>query len=392
MAERTISVNALPAKTYRFLQVNDSSLMLPEGLAQYRDAWAPLRIVRLPAQVPPGKSVEKTDAAAREDSFGASAAENTGLTLTRVPFAALPEQLRGISGGMGPAVDALYREQGIETAVLTVDSFGSTVLLPTEIVCGTSALASLGIHMRKASEAAVILDITGGAEGCAQARSFFGLSIRVLAEEGATLHLICVQRLGQRVTHFLDVGGLCGSGVVDMTTLTLGGGSNHLGVHLTLTGDGAQFRNGSGYYCRGNSTLDINYVADQQGTNTKSDMIFRGVLDDHARKTWRGTIDFKSGSAGSVGDEQEDTLLLSPEVVNRCVPVILCGEEDVEGRHGATIGQLSEEMLFYMSSRGYSAEEARRLIVQARLKSVAREIPDERLRWEVEQWIEREVG
>ena len=71
--------------------------------------------------------------------------------------------------------------------------------------------------------------------------------------------------------------------------------------------------------------------------------------------------------------------------------MILCAEEDVEGLHGATIGQLSEDMLFYMRSRGYSDEEARRIIVQATLRSVAELIPDEKLRWEVGQWIERNV-
>ena len=121
-------------------------------------------------------------------------------------------------------------------------------------------------------------------------------------------------------------------------------------------------------------------------------MIFRGVLTDHAAKTWRGTIDFKTGSSGSVGDEQEDTLMLSSHVRNSSVPVILCAEEDVDGRHGASIGRLSEEMLFYMSARGYTEEEARRLIVQARLRSIAREIPESKLRWEVEQWIEREIA
>ena len=84
--------------------------------------------------------------------------------------------------------------------------------------------------------------------------------------------------------------------------------------------------------------------------------------------------------------------MLSPHVRNSSVPVILCAEEDVDGRHGATIGQLSEEMLFYMSSRGIAEEEARRMIVQARLKSIAREIPESRLRWEIEQWIEKEIA
>ena len=131
----------------------------------------------------------------------------------------------------------------------------------------------------------------------------------------------------------------------------------------------------------------MNYVADQMGKKTVSNMIFRGVLLDEAVKTFRGTLDFKSGSTGSVGDEQEDTLLLSPDVINRTMPVILCGEEDVDGRHGASIGQLGDDTLFYMESRGIDEEAAKKLMIRARMESIARMIPDEAIIVRIQQFI-----
>ena len=117
-------------------------------------------------------------------------------------------------------------------------------------------------------------------------------------------------------------------------------------------------------------------------------MKFKGVLMDKASKSFRGTIDFKTGSSGSTGDEQEDALLLSEDVINKTMPVILCQEEDVEGRHGATIGQLGEDLLFYMQSRGIDADEAKRIMIKARLESVARLIPDQEIKQQTLYYIQ----
>jgi Fe-S cluster assembly scaffold protein SufB len=143
-----------------------------------------------------------------------------------------------------------------------------------------------------------------------------------------------------------------------------------------------------GYLCRDDHELDINYVSDHRGKKTEALMQFKGVLMDNASKTFRGTIDFKNGSSGSVGDEQEDALLLSEDVINKTMPVILCQEEDVDGRHGATIGQLGEDILFYMQSRGIDEEEAKRIMIKARLESVARMIPDEEIVQKVQYYIQ----
>ena len=85
-------------------------------------------------------------------------------------------------------------------------------------------------------------------------------------------------------------------------------------------------------------------MALHEGKKTQSNMQAGGVLRDHAFKLYRGTIDFKWGAKGAVGNEKEDVLLLSNDVVNQTIPLILCAEEDVEGNHGATIGKLDDEL------------------------------------------------
>ena len=74
--------------------------------------------------------------------------------------------------------------------------------------------------------------------------------------------------------------------------------------------------------------------------------------------------------------EVQDQLLLGDGVVNQTIPLILCGEEDVEGNHGATIGRLDEKMLFYLASRGIPEEAARSLLARARIEAVVDLLPE----------------
>ena len=369
---KSVPVNRLPMPTYRFLKVNEAELPLPEGAVTCKD---PLAGIDLPE----------------------------GLRVTAGTFAGMEEALREIPTGMGEEADRIFAQAGCPASVLSVQAgvqAAEPVILPVTATVGVSSLAAVTVRAEEDAALEIVIDLTCDAAGCAAARSFFGMSLRILAGDRARVKLVVIRRFGAPMSDLIDLGIRCGEdAAVEYSALSLGvrggskaGAGSFQGVLATLAGDRSSFIDHTGYYAGGHGLLDMNIIADHRGRDTRSDMIFRGVLDDHAKKIWRGTLDFKSGAAGSAGNEQEDTLMLSPSVHNSSVPLILCGEEDVDGRHGATIGQLSDEILFYMSSRGYTAEEARRLIVQARLKSVAREIPDAKLRWEVEQWIEREIA
>ena len=69
--------------------------------------------------------------------------------------------------------------------------------------------------------------------------------------------------------------------------------------------------------------------------------------------------------------------MLGDGVVNKTVPLILCAEENVVGNHGATIGELDEDTLFYFESRGISAAEVENIMARAAIERLARTLEDE---------------
>ena len=130
------------------------------------------------------------------------------------------------------------------------------------------------------------------------------------------------------------------------------------------------------YYLTGENVLDMNYAVTHIGKNSHSETFVNGALDGECKKIFRGTIDLQNGASGSSGAETENVLLLSDNVENKTMPVILCSEEDVRGEHGATIGDLSDDTLFYFESRGISESEAKSLLKNSIADSFCREVGD----------------
>ncbi|MCQ2598010.1 MAG: SufD family Fe-S cluster assembly protein [Treponema sp.] len=213
---------------------------------------------------------------------------------------------------------------------------------------------------------------------------------KCLAEENSKIHLCKVQLLPEGFCHVDSTENVCGENAkIKFTELQLGADSVYTGVHTNLSEYKAAYKSDTAYYRKGNQKIDMNYVCAHgpKGKKSECSMAVAGTLVDEALKTYRGTIDFKRGCAGAKGNETEDTLLLSPKAVNRSVPIILCDEEDVEGEHGASIGRLNDDMLFYMESHGISEEEACALMARAKINAVNAKIPDEETQNLVENFV-----
>ena len=178
---------------------------------------------------------------------------------------------------------------------------------------------------------------------------------------------------------------------LEVIQLILGGKNTYLGCKTTLQGRESSMNADTAYIVDGEGRLDMNYVALHEGKKTQSNMQAGGVLRDHAFKLYRGTIDFKWGAKGAVGNEKEDVLLLSNDVVNQTIPLILCAEEDVEGNHGATIGKLDDELLFYLESRGMNREQIYEMMAMAKVDAVCRKIPDASTQAKVQKFLGRAV-
>jgi Fe-S cluster assembly scaffold protein SufB len=143
-----------------------------------------------------------------------------------------------------------------------------------------------------------------------------------------------------------------------------------------------------GYLGQHNQKIDVNIFANHTGKKTESEINVNGALRDAASKVFKGTIDFKNGCTDSVGNEQETVLMLGDDVVNKTIPLILCAEENVVGNHGATIGELDEDTLFYFESRGIGKEQAENILARAAIEHLSRMTGDEA----TEKAVEKALG
>lgn len=379
-----MKVNELPARTYRWLGLNGEELNISD-ISFSRFA---IDIVKAPKEVFIRENVDAKEAEnIFEKSHGVVLKSDENIV---GPNGDIAQRHAGqiVRTGMGTDVDALLEEAGVKALVIEAgknEKVSEPVMLHDHLMHSDSVISRQVIIVPDNSELTVIMDYDSDTD----ADGIEAVSTKFYIGLNATLHLIKVQMLGRKVRHFDDLGGVVmDNGKFDFVELELGASLAYAGAYVNLLGKESSSNSSTGYIADGEQFYDFNYVAEHRGSKTESMATYRGILKGNARKNWRGSLDFHEGSEGSVGDEQEDTLLLSPDVVNRSIPLILCKEEDVDGRHGATIGQLSDDMLFYMEARGIDKEEAKKIMVRARLDSVARMIPDKELRDKVGEYLD----
>lgn len=288
---------------------------------------------------------------------------------------------------MGKDMIALITESKAEVQTYTSDKdkeAASPVMLNFDYEAGRRSANAVFLKAQRGSTLTVVEDFASDKD----AEGFAAVQTRYLVEKGATLKLVQIQRLGSGYTFLNDIGGRVeDQGRVELIHLVLDGGHTYLGVQSDLAGYAASLKADIGYRVKGESALDINYFANHTGKKTTCDIDAKGVLRDKAKKVFRGTIDLKRGSSGSVGNEKEDVLMMDDTVRNQTLPVILCTEEDVVGNHGATIGRLDENTLFYLQSRGMDRESVYEMMADARVASVVHLIDNQAVRENVENYL-----
>ena len=207
--------------------------------------------------------------------------------------------------------------------------------------------------------------------------------------EGARLDMVQLREASGKDLSYNNVRVTCGDkAYFGWYRVVLGGAESYDNCSVNLAGRESSFAANVCYRLDGTEKYDLNCEAIHTGKRTESVISASGVLADKASKLMRGTIDFRTGCSGSVGNETEDVLLLSEEVRNQSVPVILCSEEDVVGNHGASIGRPDEDMLFYMETRGVDEETACEMLARAKIDSVIGKIPDK----SVQEKIREKIG
>ncbi len=288
--------------------------------------------------------------------------------------------------GMGAEADKLFLDNNVPAILYEVtESIERPLRFDYSYGDGDKVLENMIIHVRRGCSFTLILNISGETgSGCV------GHSLKLYLEEDAKCTLVRLQMLPKSFTYFEDCGArLENRAELKYISLQLGSAKTYLGAFFDQWGYASKLWSGLGYIGLKDHFLDHNYVDCFRGKKTVGVMRFNGVLMENAVKVSRETLDFRQYCTGADGDEEEDLLVLGEDCVNKANPLILGEEEDVSGRHAVSVGRLSQDMLFYMQTRGIDEIKAQELMVRSRVMQLASQIPDDELKKNVERYLDR---
>lgn len=408
-------MSAMPAPTWRWLRMNDTAIEIPQGLERVggtdieaEDALLDTTATfeNAVAELQERLDAARSDAADTADSRASVRAAKLAHediadldtpALSRYQRrAALEEDAGDIARAFETGIGADARSYlgfiagGAITLATAAGAEGQATVRVTGEQGGAAA-ASVDVVAEANSTFNLVISLDGVVEGARPAQDaaseslgLIGSELRVFAGANARVNITVYITADDAFTVLDDSGYVLDEGArVTVRHVVLGGAHTATGLAADLRRDTARMDIDTRYLASVAETRDFNYIIRQRGRKTVSNMDANGVLTGCAKKVLRGTIDLVHGCKGSEGTERETVLLASKGVDNKTVPVILCDEDDVAGNHGATIGHVRPEQLFYLGCRGLSEEAAEALFITAKLEDAALSAPDDAIRHNV---------
>jgi Fe-S cluster assembly protein SufD len=210
--------------------------------------------------------------------------------------------------------------------------------------------------------------------------------------KGARLNFVELQNWGYHFWNFKHERAYVErDGVIDWTFGAVGSHLTKNFSELTLAGQGAEGRMSGFYFADREQHLDHDTQQNHLAPNTTSDLLFKGALVDNSRSVWRGMIYVAPGAQKTDGYQANRNLILSPKARADSIPGLEILADDVRCTHGATIGQLEEEPLFYLMSRGLPRKVAERLVVDGFFAPIMERVPFEGVRNRLVRMIDRKM-
>jgi len=180
-----------------------------------------------------------------------------------------------------------------------------------------------------------------------------------------------------------------------LRTLDVSLGSKLTRSHLTATleGEGADAKMQGVYVGTGSQQFDFRTLQDHVAPHSTSDLLFKGALKDTARAGYEGTVLMEAGAKASGASQANHNLLLNRGATADSVPVLEILAPDVERcNHGATVGQVDPETMYYLQTRGLNGDDAREIIVAGYLDALLGRLPGEALQAQVRAAVGRKLA
>ena len=223
-------------------------------------------------------------------------------------------------------------------------------------------------------------------------QTFSNGSAEIFAGEGARVTYVSLQRWGRGVLH-LTTDRLIAGRDAKITTLytTLGSDLTRADVKCRLQAPGAHVDMLGLYLADGKQHFDHETLQDHIAPHASSNLLFKGSLMDESRSVFRGLIRVHAGAQRTDAYQTNRNLILSDRARADSLPNLEIAADDVRCSHAATIGQLDEEEIFYLLSRGIRKAEAIRLVIFGFFGEVLDQLHLEEVRKELVLAVERKL-
>ena len=218
-------------------------------------------------------------------------------------------------------------------------------------------------------------------------------AVELFLKEGANLTFVTLQNWGR---HMYSLGAqramIERDGTLQWVLGTLGSKVTKTHHELFMLGPGGNGNIHGFYFADANQHLDHHTQQEHFAGHTTSDLLIKGVLKDKARTVYQGLIHVHKEAQRSDAYQANRNLILSPKARADSIPGLEIEANDVRCTHGATVGQVDDEQMFYLRSRGLSEHHAQRLIVEGFFEPLMDRIPLESARQKMREAVQEKLG
>jgi Fe-S cluster assembly protein SufD len=214
----------------------------------------------------------------------------------------------------------------------------------------------------------------------------------LFVERGAKLEYVSIQNLSRETWHFASHHARLGRDArLDWVAGGFGSRKGKTWIQNDLAGEGAESRVTGAYFADGEQHIDYDTFQEHIAPHTTSDFAFKGALRDTATAVWRGMIRVENEAQHTNAYQENRSLMLSPGAHAVPIPGLEILANDVRCTHGATVGRVDRDELFYAMARGLSRAEAERLIIRGFFQDILDRIELEPVRDAVASALEARI-
>lgn len=242
------------------------------------------------------------------------------------------------------------------------------------------------VYLEEGSNATYVHEVASETDQTGQ--SFQASNLEIYVGPGANLRFVELQSWGRNVwnmTH--ERVKVDRDGHVDWVFGAIGGHLTKNFADLDLIASGANGKMSGFYFTDKDQHLDYDSQQNHLAPHTTSDLLFKGALVDKSRSVWQGMIYVAPGADKTDGYQANRNLLLSRDARADSIPGLEILADDVRCTHGATVGKIDADQIFYLMARGISRVDAERLIVEGFFDPIMLRIPFEGVRERFQQSI-----